>query len=581
MFSFRAILKALLVSLMVSGIAYGVSKLNVFGIETASDRAADGAYQRVFAPSYGADRKGQKAISVVYLDDLAMDNLRGVGWNHFPPTMDQQWTMIDDVLHAAKAPPAAVFVDFLYLGESGEPPGFPVFLDGLAEATHAGRWKDRPACLRDPLMRLSCIIAAGGVPVVLAKPGATDMGFQTDTQKKLDAVTLMSPALVNKTAYPLITRYPDLDAARGQALGMHDFDLSPAASLYAAWRIAHDKAGSSPFAALRGQGQAALAGRPVGPLPDLSADFGPPLDVVWGSRPDPDHLRMVRQMSGKLPDCRGAHSSSVAARFFEQLAVLRGPAQDARQECPYTLSLGYDRLVSTEGLQQGDIDRVLAGKLVFVGGQFRSSNDWVETPVQGQVPGVHFHAMALDNLVEFGRDYRRNVNFQLFDSDLLKTFLIFGLTFFGSLLLMYRNCLVDATCSHEPPGLRFRHYAPCYAVLFLGSIGLVILVTWMGVELQHGTPINWIGVGFVVIGFLISATFETLPSDVAGSMKRFHLTRRLAPVMESAFNLFDLKDERLLTPVPATASTTAPVTADAASSVIPPSVQEEAPHAQT
>jgi hypothetical protein len=574
LFSFKAILKALLVSLFVSGIAYGVSKLNVFGIETASDRAADGAYQRVFAPSYGSDRKGQKQVSVVYLDDLAMDNLKGVGWNHFPPTMDQQWTMVDDVLHAAGKPPTAIFVDFLYLGESGDPPGFPVFLDGLAKATHAERWRDTPACVRDPLIRLSCIVAAGGVPVILAKPGATDMGFQTETQKKLDAVTVLAPALVNKTAYPLVTQYPDLGATQKRALGVHDFDLSPAAAVYAAWMLSQAKMGEGPFGILRRQGVEALAGKSA-PLPDMSADFGPPLDVVWGSRPDPDHLRIVKQVSGKLPNCRGVHSRSVLARFVDQLAVLRGPAQDARQECPYTLSLAYDRLVSTEGLQQSDIDRALSAKLVLVGGQFRTSNDWVESPVQGQVPGVHYHAMALDNLVEFGRDYRRNVNFTLFDSDLLKTFLIFGLTFFGALLLMYRNCLVDSTSDHEPPGLRFRHYAPCYVLLFVGSIGLVVMVTVMGVELQHGTPINWIGVGFVVIGFLISATFETLPSDVAGSLRRFHLTRRLAPVMQDACNLFDLKEERLLKP--ASARTVKPPPPQAAD----PLLQKEASNAQT
>lgn len=579
MFSFRAVLKAFLVSLLVSGIAYGVSKLNVFGIETASDRAADGAYQRVFAPGYGRDRKGQKAISVVYLDDLAMDNLRGVGWNSFPPSMDQQWMMLDDVLHTAAHPPRAMFVDFLYLGESGEPAGFQSFYDGLAKATHAAAWADKPACLRDPLIKLACIIGAGGVPVILAKPGATDMGFQTETQRRLDGITLLAPALVNKFAYPLITRYPDLTAKQRADLGVHDFDVSPAAAVYAAWRIGQARPGDAkdPFAVLRRQGLDALGGRSA-PLPDFGKDFGAPLDVVWGSRPDPDHLRITRQVSGQLPNCRGARSSSIWDRFVDQLAVLRGPASDARQECPYTLSLGYDRLVSTAGLQQGDIDRVLDGKLVFVGGQFRSSNDWVESPVQGQVPGVHYHAMALDNLVEFGRDYRRNVNFQLFDSDLLKTFLIFGLTFFGSLLLMYRNCLVDSTAGHEPPGLRFRHYAPCYAGLFLGSVGLMAMVTWMGVELQHGTPINWIGVGAVVIGFLISATFETLPSDVAGSLKRFRFTRRAAPVMEHAFNLFDLKEERLFRPgssPPSAPPATPPATAAA------PLMPEEVPHAPT
>ncbi len=44
----------------------------------------------------------------------------------------------------------------------------------------------------------------------------------------------------------------------------------------------------------------------------------------------------------------------------------------------------------------------------MVGGQFRASNDWVESPVHGQAPGVQYHAMALDNLIEDGADYRRD-----------------------------------------------------------------------------------------------------------------------------------------------------------------------------
>ena len=60
------VLKALLVSLMLAASAYAIAKLNLFGLETSSDRVADGVYQRVTAADYGADRKGQNAISVVY-----------------------------------------------------------------------------------------------------------------------------------------------------------------------------------------------------------------------------------------------------------------------------------------------------------------------------------------------------------------------------------------------------------------------------------------------------------------------------------------------------------------------------------
>ena len=135
-----------------------------------------------------------------------------------------------------------------------------------------------------------------------------------------------------------------------------------------------------------------------------------------------------------LAPCRGA-ASGWLGRLGEQMAGLRGPAAGARQECPYALTLGYDRIVAGLGLQSSDLQRLLAGKLVFMGGQFRASNDWVDSPVHGQSPGVHYHAMALDNLVEDGVDYRRNASMML-DSDLLKSLLIAALAFCGVLGVM-------------------------------------------------------------------------------------------------------------------------------------------------
>jgi hypothetical protein len=49
----------------------------------------------------------------------------------------------------------------------------------------------------------------------------------------------------------------------------------------------------------------------------------------------------------------------------------------------------------------------LAGKTVFYGGAFYLTSDRVTSPVYEELPGVYLHAMAYDNLVTFGPDYKR------------------------------------------------------------------------------------------------------------------------------------------------------------------------------
>jgi hypothetical protein len=149
------IFKAALISFTLAATAWGVSKINMFGLEGASDRLADGVFQRITASAYAPDRKGQQAVSVVYVDEESVDNLKGFGWTRFPPTFDQQWTRLDDILQAGGAPPAGVFVDFVYLGQGGPAEGFETFLNGVTEATKAQAWADKPACQANPLMKIS------------------------------------------------------------------------------------------------------------------------------------------------------------------------------------------------------------------------------------------------------------------------------------------------------------------------------------------------------------------------------------------------------------------------------------------
>ncbi len=131
-----------------------------------------------------------------------MEALRSFGWNRFPPTYDQQWTMIDDIMNSGGAPPAAVYVDFVYTGQGGPNEGFETFAAGVAAATRAARWSGAASCQAEPLVKIACILAAGGTPIVFAKPSPTDVPTFTDVQKRLDGVAVLAPALVGSPPIP-------------------------------------------------------------------------------------------------------------------------------------------------------------------------------------------------------------------------------------------------------------------------------------------------------------------------------------------------------------------------------------------
>ncbi len=166
--------------------------------------------------------------------------------------------------------------------------------------------------------------------------------------------------------------------------------------------------------------------------------------------------------------------------------------------------------------------------------------------MHGQAPGVQYHAMALDNLMEDGVDYRRNAPATL-DSDLLKSLLIAALAFCGVLGVMARNSLLDhATETGMEPRLRSAVYGPLYVLLFACSLGVVAAATWLGVAFAHRSPINWIGISTCALGFLFYATRQTLPADISGSIERVPLVRRFLAWLRLCNRALKFEEDRLV-----------------------------------
>lgn len=533
-------------SLLLGLTSYTVAKLDIFGFETASAKLSDGVYQRLASDNYPGDRsetslKGQSKIRVVYLDETTITAMRDLGWVDFPPTPAQQADMLKDLLAAPKIvtkrkvetlPPAkVVFLDFLYFGRGVagdiDESAFKELVATIRAATRADAWRDQRECFASPLAKLACIVEEGGTPVILGKPEPFGQRDFTPVQDALDAAAVMVPLLVDLDAYPMI--HPD-PAPYG---GSPRFDISPALAIYAAYCLQQGEACHDPVLKAL-MTEPAFPGTVRGGLSDAS--------VVWGSYPSALQAQLDIATMGQADSC---HAGSWVGRLIDNAFVLRGPRQGQDRPCAYTVSVGYDRLINTVALDRPLMGRFLSDAVVLAGVQLKSGNDWIGNPVHGQVPGVYYHAMALDNLMERGLSgYRRTKSW--LDSDLIQASLAAVLLFVGLVALMVRNGLKAQAQSQTPPQrLTAPRYLAVYGLGLLASLAILGLAVWAGILVQRTVAINWIAVAAIASGGLLIASREALWEDLSGSLAAVVGGQRLVRMATAAAAALDFRNERL------------------------------------
>jgi CHASE2 domain-containing sensor protein len=133
-----------------------------------------------------------------------------------------------------------------------------------------------------------------------------------------------------------------------------------------------------------------------------------PLEIIWGKGIAPLNLKWMKCDEPSLLESIWA-------------TLTRGPLA-TKLTCPYTRTISVAHLLNHEG-NDPDVRDALENRTVLYGASFRLTGDRVDSPVYAELPGVYLHAMAYDNLVTFGRDYkradRRGVKVRLLDSALL------------------------------------------------------------------------------------------------------------------------------------------------------------------
>ncbi|WP_187395187.1 CHASE2 domain-containing protein [Pigmentiphaga aceris] len=98
--------------------------------------------------------------------------------------------------------------------------------------------------------------------------------------------------------------------------------------------------------------------------------------------------------------------------------------------CPIHQTLS---MIQTETMSEEALAPYLVDRYVMVGAAVAGYNDLVNSPVHGLIPGVYLHAMALDNLLTYGDQYKQNSAWYpfppagLIGAGLLTIFIVFAI----------------------------------------------------------------------------------------------------------------------------------------------------------
>ncbi len=372
---------AVVLYVLLSGALLGYDGFGLSAAASTSD-----LIQQIFAREYDRDTERLDPVSrpvVVLVTDETLHHpafeSEASGW---PPTFDLHAKVLSRILEEQ---PSLLFIDVLFRDKRGDEVALRNTLDGYASA-------------RPP------------IPVLVAA-GAECPPEGDDREARL--AEQMAAPFIGRTWPVAVPALPDGDdnALRQYQLwqttdsAIADSHIAcPTAALAMYWAIQHGLARAElgatktlDSAHLRTMGERMPDGNP----------FLEPLEIIWGARRNPagpgrrpaeESVADGGHDDEAKSECGAYLPATPVSAAFASLA-----GYDLRQQCPYLETIrAEDLMLATPGA-------MLRGRPVLYGLSFVGAEDVIFTPVHGRLPGVHQHAMALDNLLARDSSYlRRN-----------------------------------------------------------------------------------------------------------------------------------------------------------------------------
>lgn len=328
--------------------------IDPFGIEKATGAGSRTLYQRVLAPFYPTAH--QSEIAVVLISDEDIPLVEG-GHKAWPPRFSEYATLLRNLHGRSGARPAAVFVDLLLDNQHNEDTTLPDLCEAIAETE------------------------ALGVPVFFAS--VPNQSAATGPEYDHALIVDSCPHKVRLGGAGWVSDEGDYPLAA--TIGGRR-ELTAAAALYEHHLIQSDDPGRiSDF--------------------EKRIEEGVELSVQWGGQAPVDD-----------PSCANL-GSTLSERALAALRIVfagsglaggkRGEFEQV-QPCLFHRVLSGGFVARASPFDKAGIDQEFSGATIFVGASIRGIPDILTSPVHGVAPGVFEHAMALDNLFNFGSRFYRD-----------------------------------------------------------------------------------------------------------------------------------------------------------------------------
>lgn len=484
-----------------------------FGLSEQSDRLASLVYNNMMAPFYGQEaevelggnkyiaRQGQSQIIVILVDD------------HYLEATRQLWPLPASVFQAlfeslTEAGSAAIFLD-VYFRKQG---------------AHERR-QDVEALYRDAstqnLHDCEDKFTAGSpgpTPIVFASM-KHDPILSLQSGRKLN----LNPALIEMKddlgRYQLAcdTRGPGcgLTVPTGaEAPSLPEWIPSPALRLFHCWAR---HAGLKPNQMVRSESAAQQ-----------------PMHLQWGYAPGDVQMELQPEGGKKCPRVQQglvqAIGQSVSLLRYAAFEQFNDPVLD---RCLYhtQVSLSY-----VNDLNEEEMAELFGQRIVLIGASLNLHRDKHRSPTHGSVPGVFLHAMALDNLIEYGPRYLKLRDDQTDKSDksvqiVLNSILLILVTWVG--VRIKRRSATRRALTQSVSGWQ---EIPSW-VLTTTLATLLVSAVVLALLLKDWAPRNWLGIAAVLGLALAPDAFAEASSAPSGSAPTGRWCRFGAHVCEAWFTL--------------------------------------------
>lgn len=348
----RTLSVAAVLFVLVYPLKLALDWVDPFGLLSASKQQSENFSAQLAAPFYGAGSTAQDHIAVVLIDKGTLE-ARGIAW---PPRYDYYEEVVRRI---ARQKPRAVYIDLLVNRERK-------FDDSLDDARQA-----LAEDLRDARFPVYFGTDKPGHPTLFS--GIDGVGELVTVWQGVDYPLTLSPAQQLDAPDDADTSCDASPENRSVALGLY--------------RSACPSGGATGCREPATQMSPAQACREIA--------------VQWGQR-HPAGNAQLRGLDQQACLAQPGQTFDKPGRVWRWLwAGIAGKlvpraAADPRERCPYTLT------VHEEQLDDPEIAALLADRVVLVGANLVGLNDLASNPVNGQIPGVYVHAMALDNLMTWG-----------------------------------------------------------------------------------------------------------------------------------------------------------------------------------